>query len=440
MSEQKPIQNFLAFLRLSHEKEEDSIIHETIEKAIVFRGTNLWILIFAILVASVGLNMNSTAVIIGAMLISPLMGPINGVGYSVATYNFPLFRKSLINFGFSAGAGLITSTLYFVLTPIQTEHSELLARTSPTIYDVLIAAFGGLAGIVALSSKNKGNVLPGVAIATALMPPLCTAGYGVSIGNWSYVGGALYLFTINSVFIALAAMLVSQLLKLPRQTYLLKREIKNKNIAVGVVIALTVLPSLYLGYTLVQKENFMSKVEYFVQDVGNWEGNYLLNHDLSNDLSSLHLVYAGKEFDENSLKRLEEKAKDLGLGETKLIVEQGFKLEDASAHQGVNINLADKQEIDRLRSRLVMKERSLDSLMAVPEIGEDLLNELQALYPSVHGCSYANSVKYVDSLQEAVPLALVVLEVSEELNRDDIMRVRNWLKKRLKVKNLELRL
>src|SRR5690606_27897353 len=150
------------FLRLTHEQEDPAIIKDVIEKGIVVRGTNVWILLFAILVASVGLNMNSTAVIIGAMLISPRMGPIKGTGYSVATYNFLLFRKSLKNFAFSTVAALVTSTMYFILTPISTEHSELLARTSPTIFDVLIALFGGLAGIVAISSKNKGNVIPGV--------------------------------------------------------------------------------------------------------------------------------------------------------------------------------------------------------------------------------------------------------------------------------------
>src|SRR5690606_2140898 len=194
MKYNRPLRRMLELINLESDLDEYENIHDTIEKELVFKGTNLWILIFAILIASVGLNMNSTAVIIGAMLISPLMGPINGIGYSVATYNFPLFRKSLKNFGYSTLAALITSTLYFVLTPISTQHAELLARTSPTIYDVLIALFGGLAGIVAISSKNKGNVIPGVAIATALMPPLCTAGYGLSMGNWSFFFGALYLF------------------------------------------------------------------------------------------------------------------------------------------------------------------------------------------------------------------------------------------------------
>ena len=186
---------------LTKELEDYDTIHEEIQKDIVFKGTKLWILAFAIVIASIGLNTNSTAVVMGAMLISPLMGPINGMGYSIATYNFRLFRMSLRNFGFAVIAGLLTSTIYFAISPVSTAQSELLARTSPTIYDVLIALFGGLAGIVAISSKLKGNVIPGVAIATALMPPLCTAGYGLATGQFSYFFGAFYLFTINSVFI-----------------------------------------------------------------------------------------------------------------------------------------------------------------------------------------------------------------------------------------------
>lgn len=172
----------LQFFSLESELEDQDSVYEEIKKGIIFKGTNLWILIFAIIVASVGLNMNSTAVIIGAMLISPLMGPINGMGYSIATYDFELFKKSTKNFAFAIIASLVASATYFALSPVSTANSELLARTSPTIYDVLIALFGGLAGIVAISSKQKGNVIPGVAIATALMPPLCTAGYGLATG------------------------------------------------------------------------------------------------------------------------------------------------------------------------------------------------------------------------------------------------------------------
>ena len=201
------LQNFIEevtkYFDLESELDNLDKIHENIVKDIAIKGTNLWILMFAIIVASVGLNMNSTAVIIGAMLISPLMGPINGMGYSIATYDFALLRLSVKNFSFAVIASLIASTTYFALSPISTAYSELLARTSPSIYDVLIALFGGTAGIIAITSKQKGNVIPGVAIATALMPPLCTAGYGLATGQLDFFFGALYLFTINTVFIAL---------------------------------------------------------------------------------------------------------------------------------------------------------------------------------------------------------------------------------------------
>jgi uncharacterized hydrophobic protein (TIGR00271 family) len=223
------IKRILEYLSLEKEVDDFDKIHENIEKDVIFKGTNLWILVFAIFVASIGLNMNSTAVIIGAMLISPLMGPINGMGYSLATYDFPLFQKAIKNFGFAVMASLIASTLYFTISPVSTAHSELLARTSPTIYDVLIALFGGLAGIVAMSSKQKGNVIPGVAIATALMPPLCTAGYGLATFNLNYFFGAFYLFTINTVFIALSSVLVSQLLKFPIRTLVNETQKKKVN-------------------------------------------------------------------------------------------------------------------------------------------------------------------------------------------------------------------
>jgi len=212
------IKKFLEYTNLESDRTKFDEIHQSIEKDIEFRGTNLWILFFAILVASVGLNMNSTAVIIGAMLISPLMGPINGMGYSLATYDFHLFRRAVKNFTFAVIAGLLASTLYFSVSPISTAYSELLARTSPTIYDVLIALFGGMAGIIAISAKNKGNVIPGVAIATALMPPLCTAGYGISTKQVNFFFGAIYLFTINTVFIALSSVIMSKVLKFPIRT------------------------------------------------------------------------------------------------------------------------------------------------------------------------------------------------------------------------------
>lgn len=185
----------------------------SIREGVSFRGTNILILILAILIASLGLNTNSTAVIIGAMLISPLMGPIIGIGLGVGIQDFELLKRCLRNLVMAAGFSVIASTVYFLISPVSEGHSELLARTSPTIYDVLIGFFGGGAGIVAIGSRSKGNVIPGVAIATALMPPLCTAGYGIATAQLQYFLGAFYLFLINSIFIALATFIGVKLMK-----------------------------------------------------------------------------------------------------------------------------------------------------------------------------------------------------------------------------------
>ena len=432
------IKRLFRFLRLTHDKESNEVIQETIESGIVFKGANLWILMFAILVASVGLNMNSTAIIIGAMLISPLIGPITGIGYSVATYNFPLLRRSLKNIGFAVGMSLLASTLYFLITPIHTEHSELLTRTSPTIYDVLIGLFGGLAGIVAISSKNKGNVIPGVAIATALMPPLCTAGYGIAIGNWGYFLGAMYLFVINSVYIALAAMIVSQMLRLPRKTRVLQREIKNKNIAVITVIIITVVPSIYLGYQFVQKEEFVVRANKFVKKVSRWEGDYLLNNAINADKKEITLVYSSIAIDSAGRARLNDKADDFGLADATLTIEQASSLDE---YQGI-IASGDQQsknnaENIRLRSTLISQEKSIDSLKNVSGMGESLLKEINPFFPKIESCAFAFSKQYVDSKEKPKSVAIVYFTTSEPVTDEEVGKIHEWLKNRLKTNQKE---
>lgn len=432
MNAQEILARITKVLRLNHEVEDHAIIHESIESGIVFRGTNLWILTFAILVASVGLNMNSPAVIIGAMLISPLMGPITGVGYSVATYNFDLLKRSLKNIAFASAAGLLASTIYFLMTPIHTEHSELLARTSPTIYDVLIAVFGGLAGIVAISSKNKGNVIPGVAIATALMPPLCTAGYGLSIGNWGYFLGALYLFLINSVFIALTAMVVSQLLKLPKRTHLLSKEIKNKNIMIIGVALITVVPSFYLGITLVRKEKFEVNAKSFIDEVEVWEDNYLMRNKIDANNKRITLVYSGSEFDEKTKSRLTDKAKDL-MGEVSLVIKQGSKTNEISKLSIADEALSQKEnEIIRLRKTLESQQEAIDSIAVISSVGENLLSEIKTLFPEIQTCTYAPSYQFIDSTNSSRLTNVVFFTASDTVSMRDQLSIKQWLKKRLK--------
>lgn len=433
MENKRPLHKFLSFLQLTHEQEEHALVRESIEKGIIFRGTNLWILVFAILIASVGLNMNSTAVVIGAMLISPLMGPINGIGFSVATYDFGLFKSSIKNYGFSALAGLTASTIYFLITPIHTEHAELLSRTSPTIYDVFIAMFGGLAGIVAITSKNKGNVIPGVAIATALMPPLCTAGYGISVGSWAYFLGAMYLFLINSVFIALSSMLVTQFLKFPKKSSVLSNEIKNARILVIIVIVLTVVPSVFLGISLVKKERFNQLATSFVKKVNVWDGNYLLSESVDANLRKITLVYGGNEFDENSRKNLLNKAEDLGLGEAEIIIEQGLKINSFEnvVHQDDKLMKLNGQ-LNQLEFIIDEREKQIDSLKTISHKGRELLSEISMLYPQITACSYAETEFYVDTLDQSIPSSMVYFTLSETLTEEQEGSITNWVRKRLR--------
>ncbi len=237
-------------------------ITKRINAGVRFRGTNLSVLMLAIFIASIGLNMNSTAVIIGAMLISPLMGSILGIGYGLARYDSTYIRSSAGSLLAQVIISVATSTLYFSLTPIDAPSSELLARTSPTIWEVLIAVFGGLAGIIGVTRKEGGNVIPGVAIATALMPPLCTAGYGIATGVMAYTVGALYLFFINSFFICLTAFIVLKIIDIPSKIERNSVEFSRQKRYLMAFAVLVTLPSCFFAYQSVQEnlENEQAKI------------------------------------------------------------------------------------------------------------------------------------------------------------------------------------
>ncbi|MDB4089565.1 DUF389 domain-containing protein, partial [Flavobacteriales bacterium] len=234
----------VSIFSFSNDKDVNPLeVMDDIKKGIEFKGYNVWILICSIFICSIGLNVNSIAVVIGAMLISPLMGPIRGIGLAVGTNNFKLLIYSLINFGVATVVSILASYLYFKLMPFKDHTSEILARTEPFILDVLIAFFGGLAGIIAATKRDNSTVVPGVAIATALMPPLCVTGYGLATGNWSYTFGAFYLFILNSLFICLATIVVLRYLKFPLATYVNKKKERNIKIYIAVFLAIILIPS-----------------------------------------------------------------------------------------------------------------------------------------------------------------------------------------------------
>ncbi|NMC40270.1 MAG: TIGR00341 family protein [Bacteroidales bacterium] len=430
------IRKLLHFFNLESELEAQDTVYEEIKKGIIFKGTNLWILIFAIIVASVGLNMNSTAVIIGAMLISPLMGPINGMGYSIATYDSDLFRQSVKNYSFAIIASLVASTAYFALSPVSTAHSELLARTSPTIYDVLIALFGGMAGIVAISSKQKGNVIPGVAIATALMPPLCTAGYGLATGQFNFFFGAFYLFTINTIFIALASVWISQLLNFPIRGIINESRKRKINRTITLVITIVLLPSIYFGYNLVKQEEFFQSATRYISNVSYHDGNYLLKSDIDAKSRSILLVYGGTTLSDNQKSAIIAKSRDFITGNAKIEVEQGIAFTSADDK---NLELYKmKEQIVNLNNTISIINAAKDSLLQKQKFGLILLNEIKPFYPEIKGCSYSETYLYHDTLSTPIKASIITLSFERNLREADKTKINNWMKQRLQ--NREVRI
>lgn len=288
---------------------------EGIKKDMVFRGVTVWILIASIFIASIGLNVNSIPVIIGAMLISPLMSPILGIGLSVGTNDWETLLRSLKNFGIAIFISLLTSIIYFLITPLKEASPELLARTKPTILDVLIAIFGGIAGIVAGSRSEKSNVIPGVAIATALMPPLCTAGYGIATGQYSYFFGAFYLFFINSFFIALSTLIIVRYLHFPKHNYLNKQKEKQFKRYITIFVLIVILPSANIFLNVMQETRFYTTAKKFMDNEFKFDNIEIINQKFrySDSLSTIDLYLIGKKMPKYVIKDLNKKLNNYGL-------------------------------------------------------------------------------------------------------------------------------
>lgn len=300
------IKKFLVeLLDFRHDTDHAATI-EAIKNDIPFKGATAWILIFAVFVASIGLNADSTAVVIGAMLISPLMGPILGVGMSFALNDIDTFKKSAVNLATMIVLSLFSSFLFFYLFPLSEDTSELLGRTKPDIRDVLIAFFGGLALMVARTKKGTiASVIFGVAIATALMPPLCTAGYGLAEGNLVYFSQAMYLFTINTIFIALATFIVLKLLNFPMHKYANSAKRKRYKTIAAIVGIVVMIPAVFTFITVYKENKINNQIVAFVKNEINSNPSYQLmdeDFDMQTKTLSLNFFNEVSEAEENSLK------------------------------------------------------------------------------------------------------------------------------------------
>ncbi len=425
------------YLDLKKDQENEQATVESIRKGVEFKGANLWILILAIFMASLGLNVNSTAVIIGAMLISPLMGPIMGVGLSVGLNDFELMKRSLKSYLIATLFSVTTATIFFLITPIAGTQSELLARTSPTIYDVFIALFGGLAGVVALSTKEKGNVIPGVAIATALMPPLCTAGFGLASGNALYFLGAFYLYFINSVFISLATFIGVRVMRFKRKEFVDKTREKTVRRSIILIVILTMGPAVYLTMGIIRQTFFDAAANRFIAKELNFENTQVLDKEIryNPNGSEIRVVLIGEKVPEVSLAIAREKMKDYKLNRTKLEILQGMnneKIDVSSIRAMVMEDFYKNSEvmIREQKQQIETLEKDMERYKAYDEMGKAILPELKVLYPSIKTLSLAHSLEYNTDSTNVDTLMLAVLKFEKQPVLKEKEKIVEWLKAR----------
>lgn len=427
------LKSLFQFTDLHNGEEKTNVVLENVTSNISFRGSNIWILACAIVVASVGLNVNSTAVIIGAMLISPLMGPIVGAGFGLGIFDFNLFKRSLKNLFIATLVSLVVSSIYFFISPFKETQSELLSRTSPTIYDVLIAFFGGLVGAIAITRKEKGNPIPGVAIATALMPPLCTAGYGIAIGNIKFFFGAMFLYTINCVFICIATFVIVKYLKYPALQYVdKKREKKIKNIIYGLVFIM-ILPSTYFAYQLIQEKKYIEKANQFIDEKFISKGYYILKSNINSKSNpkKIEIALLSKKFTKSEIKNLNNELKDYNINNTQLIIRQDTTNIKKSILDEINIGKSqlDKKDLKIAELQKYIQDNAYDN--------NEIYNELTILFPEIKSISIANHIFYQkNGVNEIIPI--MVYESSDELDLKSKEKIRNWLAKRLNKTNFEI--
>lgn len=431
------------FFNALPDKTDETAIVEQISDGVTFRGANLWVLIFAIFIACLGLNLNSTAVIIGAMLISPLMGPIIGMGLAVGRADLELLKRSLTNYGVSTVISVLTAALYFQLTPLTEAQSELLARTSPTLYDVLIALFGGAAGILALSTGGKGNVIPGVAIATALMPPLCTAGYGLAMGEWSFFFGACYLFFINTVFIALATYLGVRLLQFKPKQFVDKARLAVVNRYIAVIVVVTMLPAVYMTTQIIRQSVFENHVKQFVKQELNHPGTRILSEQADRETKTLDVVALGAALPNEMIEAARQRLADYQLADYQLNVIQGAQSDSlllARNNAGTQQSLSgqDQQHLVLQTERVAQLERETADYRRLDALAREIGGEVKAVCPKVESIGLSKITETPVDSGAVHSYVLAVANSRTPLPATDRDRLAQWLKVRTQADSLRL--
>ena len=415
--------------------ENEKLITDSITQGISFKGTNLWILIFAIFIASIGLNVNSTAVIIGAMLISPLMGPIIGMGFAVGINDLKLFYSALFNYCVATGISILTATIYFMLSPFDEAQSELLARTSPTTYDVFIAMFGGAAGIVAMFSKDKGNVIPGVAIATALMPPLCTAGYGIAHNNIYFFAGAFYLYFINTVFICASTYAGVRLMKFHQKELPDNIAKKSRRLILAIII-ITIIPSVFLTYNVFTSNTLRRNVNVFIKEEFNLIGTQAISHELDMDNKTLKVAIMGNDLTPNEITHIEDKMRKYHIDEFKLKIIQGVQTDSIIRNNNYNNSSKYQGQLSEQIITIKNLQEQINQYKQYQDITKEIEPEAKLLFKNIKNTMVVNCAEENSPQKKAV--AIVELVPDNKNNKTDIPLLKQWLTQRINADSLRI--
>ncbi|NLB67516.1 MAG: DUF389 domain-containing protein [Bacteroidales bacterium] len=418
-----------------------AIASESIRKNIYFRGPNVWILAAAVIIAAIGLNINSIPMIIGAMLISPLMGPIMGFGLGLGVNDTALLKESLKHLGIMVLVSIIASTLYFLVTPLELDNpTELMARTRPTIYDVLVALFGGFAGILETCRKEKGLVIAGVAIATTLLPPLCAIGYGIVTLNHVYIIGPLYLFFINIAFIALATFIMVKYLKFPLVK--VSDSTKQKKVS-GTIVAFTlilIIPSIISALMIIQENQFRQNVRKFVAENKSFNKSYIYDHEVKHDKmsSTLSSYMAGEPLESSDKELLYRSAESCGIGRDQLtIIENPFTRDELSESDMLKTFFErSDREIKQREDLLVQLQEELKTLrgkdLPVAQIAKEILTQ----YPDLTGFSMSRGSEVTLSDLKETERIFVMVKWKKPVSNEVITKLQKWLCVRLETENI----
>lgn len=425
-------------LRLTRDKEDMLTTIDAVRSGATMTGANLWVLVTAIFTAALGLNVNSTAVIIGAMLISPLMGPIMAMGMGLAIQDFPLVYRALKNFGLAVLLSLFTSSIYFWISPLKIPGSELLARTTPTIYDVFIAIFGGVAGIIAGSSKlRQSNVIPGVAIATALMPPLCTVGFGIANLNATYIVGAFYLFFINTVFISLATYAVVKLLRYPQVAILHSKKAVTLKRTIFIVSMLALIPSVFLTFQIVRRYVLEEKVKQFIANELSDNRRLILKTEsrIENAKPYVDITVLGPDIDSVEYEGLKNRMQVYGLSNAVLHIQQGYSGMSGKGSFIGNINNTIEynseaigrilQEMQEMKTQMGAAKHPQDSLQT------ELARTVKAWMPNLTALRLEKGTYYNAVKDSTLACWIIHVSFSQKPKSKDLENLPERLKEKL---------